>query len=86
MKVFVYFLLVAEHSRSTLKSIGRFKIVEDTFSKVSKGAFSFLFFLDKEMKQKNQERTPTPIFFGAHSAGTREKLQFSPFVHVCPLC
>jgi hypothetical protein len=31
------------------------------------------FFLD-EKEPKNQERTPTPIFFGAHSARIPEKI------------
>jgi hypothetical protein len=33
-----------------------------------------LFSLMKKVTKKNQERTPTPIFFGSHSARTPEKI------------
>jgi hypothetical protein len=35
---------------------------------------SFFSSLMKKRNKRNQERKPTPIFFGAHSAGTPEKI------------
>jgi hypothetical protein len=45
----------------------------DTFAKSIQKLILMFFFLD-EKEPKNQERTPTPIFFGTHSAKTPEKI------------
>jgi hypothetical protein len=58
------------------------KYPEILLQKYPKAIFIFFSFLIKKRNKRNQERTPTSIFFGAHSAGTPKKLQFSPFVHI----
>jgi hypothetical protein len=43
------------------------------FCKSTQKRILLFFFLD-EKEPKSQDETPTPIFFGAHSAGTPEKI------------
>ncbi|MES2515019.1 MAG: hypothetical protein V4580_12785, partial [Bacteroidota bacterium] len=70
MKVFVYFL--PSKSMENLKDTFGLRLRSAT--EYPKAVFVFFSFLIKKRNKRNQERTPTPIFFGAHSAGTPEKI------------